>query len=383
MQKIIRKILLLIIMMFSAIAAATQTAPISSKQNQLGKISKDIKVLQQNLTTTEHKRDETIGSLKKTDLNISTISKLETSITNKIGLQTKELAKLQQEAQIKQQALAAQQSLLQQQLKTAYALGKNSYIKILLNQEDPAQISRIKSYYHFLNQARVQIMETIQTLLEEIASNQQQILATVQQLQTLKEQQQQKRQQLQQLKSQQGQIIHQLSNEITTDQQHLNQLIANKKALEDIIQNLKRVALGFSDSNQPFAKEHGHLHWPTKGTVTKHFGTPIGQSQLFYSGILVQANAGQSVYAVHRGRVVFADWLKGFGMLLIIEHDHGYMTLYAHNDNLYKKSGEIVQGGEMIATAGNSGGNVENGLYFEIRANGKPQNPEGWLSKNA
>lgn len=364
------------------IFAWSQAAPVATKQNQLGKLSKDIKTLQQNLVNTEHKRDETVGSLKKTDLEISSASKTLNALTKKINLLTKDLQKLQQQAEEKQKALAIQQSLLQQQLKTAYALGKNSYFKILLNQEDPAAISRIKSYYHYLNEARFQMMEAIKKLLQEIETNQQQIVETVQQLQAAKEQEQQKRQQLQSLKSQQGNIVTQLSKQITSNQQHLNQLIANKKALEEIIQNLNRVAPAFGDSNQPFGKEHGRLHWPTTGKITKHFGTPIGQSQLFYSGILIQTKAGQPVYAVHRGRVAFANWLKGFGLLLIIEHDHGYMTLYAHNDNLYKKAGEIVKGGEMIANAGNSGGSVENGLYFEVRANGKPQNPERWLKKS-
>lgn len=380
LKQLIQTIILLMLVFPSL--AATQNS-VSAKQNQLGQLAKDIKVLQHNLESSQHKRNTTIGSLKKTDLDIASASKLLTSFNTKISLQTQSLEKLKQQAVVKQQALATQQVLLQHQIRTAYALGKNGYLKILLNQEDPAAISRIKSYYHYLNQARLHVMGKIEKLLQEIAENQQQIISTVQQLEALKKQQQQKKHQLQQLKSQQGEIVNKLSQQITSNQQHLTQLIANKKALEDIIQNLKRVNRpAFADLNKPFAKEHGRLHWPTTGTIAKHFGTPIGQSQLFYSGVLIATKAGQAVYAVHRGRVVFAEWLKGFGLLLIVEHDHGYMTLYAHNDNLYKKSGEIVQGGEIIAAAGNSGGNLENGLYFEIRANGKPQNPESWLNKN-
>lgn len=372
---------IIILLLFLPTIIFAKSAPLSNKQNQLGKLSKDIKNLQKNLESTQHQREKILQTLKQTDLEIASTSKSLSSINNKIKIQTDELKELQEETQLKKEALAKQQDLLQQQLKNEYALGGNSDLKILLNQEDTARLSRIKSYCHYLNQARLAIVVKIEQLIKEIETNQQQILLRVDQLTKLKQAQQEKNTSYQQLKTQQHHVIDQLSKQITNNQQHLSQLISNKKALETVIQNLKLSASGFTDSHQPFSKERNRLHWPTIGTIVKRFGIPIGQSQLFYSGVLIKAKLGQAVYAVHGGRIVFANWLKGFGLLLIIEHDHGYMTLYAHNDNLYKKNGDTVKGGEMIASVGNSGGNVENGLYFEIRYKGKPQDPEKWLNK--
>jgi septal ring factor EnvC (AmiA/AmiB activator) len=160
----------------------------------------------------------------------------------------------------------------------------------------------------------------------------------------------------------------------------VDQLKANQSALEKVLRAVQEsmADLPANLGNSPFASLQGKLKWPAQGRMVHHFGAYREQGALRWNGVLIAAPPGSPVRAVHHGRVVFADWMRGFGNLIIVDHGGGYMSLYGHNESLLKGPGDWVRGGETLATSGNSGGQSQAGLYFEIRHKGTPVNPARW-----
>jgi septal ring factor EnvC (AmiA/AmiB activator) len=152
--------------------------------------------------------------------------------------------------------------------------------------------------------------------------------------------------------------------------------------LQSLVDELTRLltSLPISDA-EPFAKTRGRLEWPTDGRIMQRFGQSRADGRLRWDGVLLAAGAGEDVRAVHHGRVVYADWLQGMGLLVIIEHGNGYLSLYGHNQDVIAEIGEWVTPGAVIAHVGDSGGRAIPGLYFEIRKDGKPVDPDGWMHK--
>jgi septal ring factor EnvC (AmiA/AmiB activator) len=161
-------------------------------------------------------------------------------------------------------------------------------------------------------------------------------------------------------------------------------LRAEEQRLAELVQRVGELMAGFPvDSEEPFAASRGKLAWPVQGRVTGNFGQVRGAGPVRWNGVLVEAAAGTPVRAVHRGRIAFADWLQGVGLLIIVDHGGGFMTLYGHNEALLKESGDWVEPGELIAQVGDTGGQASSGLYFEIRQNGEPVDPNRWLARAA
>lgn len=166
-----------------------------------------------------------------------------------------------------------------------------------------------------------------------------------------------------------------------TKDQQLNTLLANKQALEQLVTQLNTPSPKtpvYQQPSQPFVNMQGKLTWPTVGQITQRFGSSVDQTSVTSEGVFISAPQNQPVRAVYPGRVIFAGWLRGIGMLIILDHGNGYMTLYGHDHSLFKKVGDVVKAGDEIADVGFSGGDQKSGLYFQIRANGQPLNPETW-----
>ena len=275
-----------------------------------------------------------------------------------------------------QNQLNIQQDDLAEQIRATYMLGKEGRIKLLLNNQDPNELSRIFIYYNYLQKTRLRLINEIDKTLQRLHKNKQKIEKETRKFLTLEKQQQDELQNLTAHKKQRTHLLHKINQKINTQQQKLNKLLTNKKTLEKILAHLStQISPDFAT---PLNQLHKKLSWPTKGKIDNLYGSSILHSQLKWDGILIRAPLGQDVHAVSAGKVVFSDWLSGYGLLLIINHGHGYMSLYARNNSLYKQVGDIVQKGEVIATIGKSGGYRTPSLYFAIRYNGKPVNPGIW-----
>ena len=269
------------------------------------------------------------------------------------------------------------------QLRSAYMMGRNEPLKMLLNQRSPAQFQRNLTYYGYFGRDRAGKINLITQNIAEIDELARQIEEQDNELEQLEIQRQRRVQELDKARKQRGRVLASLTAESRNRGAQLKRLQQQQLQLEKLLAELRRAteATPF-DPNDPFAKLRGRLSWPVAGKVELGYGDTIAGG-LRSNGIEIAADRGANVRAVHEGRVIFADWLSGRGLLIILDHGNGYLSLYGHNEQLFKQAGATVRAGETIAAAGDSGGRARPGLYFEIRRAGKPVNPSGWFKSSA
>ncbi|MEJ2142247.1 MAG: peptidoglycan DD-metalloendopeptidase family protein [Gammaproteobacteria bacterium] len=354
------------------------------KQAELKVLRKNISSLQEEINSTRTRHSNASRELQKIEMAIGkTVSNLK-QINQKYRQQQKRLKKLFKEKRHHEKELSVQRSLLAEQLRTAYKNGRQEYLKLILNQQDPAAVSRVMTYYNYFNKARTQrIDKALQTIsrLEKIKTDieqQQQVLTK------LKQQQLAEKQQLEKSYNKRAVVVVQLRKELNSKDKKLSRLLENEKQIQRLLQAIREVMpelLRVPDESLPFARLRGKLEWPASGSIKKVYGKRRQPGNLRWNGIVIRAPQGRTVHAVARGRVAYADWLRGYGLLLIIDHGDGYMSLYGHNQSLFRETGDWVEAGEEIASIGNSGGQQQSGLYFEIRHKGKPTNPGKWCRK--
>ncbi len=352
---------------------------LANDQSTLKKLTNKIASIRSLLNQDNDKRDRLQKALEKNEIISGKLSKQLHKTRRNLTQQATLLQALKKSEKNYQGTLEAQQALLTKQIKTAYVLGRQPYLKLILNQQDSNQLSRILMYYQYINRDRISAIDDLQNTLMQIEKNQQQIRTQYDTLHTLQQKQQTEKSKLIEIKKNRQQLIQVINDHIQNRTQRLQRLIANKRQLE---QTLKRLAGRVQRQRfGNFARWRGKLLWPTKGKVLPIYGTKIEQSELKWGGVLIKAPDGRPVHAVANGKVVFAKWLPGYGLLIIINHGNGYMTLYGRNHALYKATGDIVRIGDLIATVGQSGGYQTPALYFAIRHNGKPLNPESWVRR--
>lgn len=272
---------------------------------------------------------------------------------------------------------------LSAQLRAAYMMGRNEPLKMLLNQRSPAEFTRNLTYYGYFGRLRAEQIEQITENIARIDDLTAQIDAEDAQLAALEGQQKERVGELESARRQRGRVLASLEKESKGRAATLQRLQRQQAQLERLVKELSRVTESVPfDPNDPFAKLRGKLSWPVAGRISVNFGD-IRTGTLRSDGIEIDADRGSSVRAVHEGLVVYSDWLSGRGLLVIVQHGNGYLSLYGHNEQLFKKAGDRVSAGDVIATAGDSGGRKEPGLYFELRRNRKPVDPRGWFRTSA
>ena len=305
-----------------------------------------------------------------------------------------------------------QQELLEQQLVSAYMTGQNDLIKLILNQEDLSKIIRAKSYYHYLNEARLESIESLHATQQKLNKNEIEQTAAITSLEALYKEQKKSQQVISAEKLKRDQALQALKQDINYQTKKLAQLANSEKALrarlKKAAQERKKRQLAAAKAkadlerknrakaqaqaqakkiieakrraqeNTKLATQKGRLQWPIKGKVLHRFGTSRS-SQVKWKGIAIAANEGEKVLAVAAGQVLFAGYFKGYGMVIAIDHSDNYITLYGYNQTLLHKAGDQVLQGDAIALAGHSGGQDTNGLYFELSHEGKAQDPLPWL----
>lgn len=371
------------IIVYSLSFLMMNTLPLNAARHdpRLDKLNNQIASIKANINQDVNKRLQLQQELQKNEESSGKISTELQKTNQKLQQQQRLLASLKSSESTQQSILRNQQSVLGQQIRTAYLIGDTSYLKLILNQQDPSEIGRALIYAHALNASRIQTIDTLQNTLQQIQSNQQQIQQHSQVLSELENKQRTQRDSLVKVTKNRRQLIQTMNGTIKTKNQKLDQLITDKRRLELMLAELEKKSLSRMTGSTNFGKLKGRMPWPTKGNILNNFGTQIEQSELRWTGILIKAAPGQPVRAVANGKVVFAKWLSGYGLLLIISHGDGYMTLYGRNQDLYKKEGDTVSQGELVASAGKSGGFQIPGLYFAIRHNVQPLDPLSWFSK--
>ncbi len=351
-------------------------------EERLKKLRVRIESLQEKLNETRGRRDDVREEVRGLERRIGGLLHSLRKTDIELRANEKKLKQLVARAERERGNLGVQRQQLSRQIYTAYLMGRQEYPKLLLNQQDPAQVSRVVTYYRYLNRARTERIDRIQTGLAKLETLEQEIREQRQELEKLRTSQNGQKAALETSRTRRGELLASLNREVRDQSRQIDRLRADEKRLEQLVEELKTVLpdplLPPPGANTSFAKLRGRLPLPTRGSILARYGGSKNLGNLKWRGLLIGGQEGQNVTSVYRGRVVFADWLRGFGLLLILDHGDGYMTLYGHNQSLHKGVGDWIEAGEIIASLGNTGDMTRPGLYFEIRHNGEPRDPLIW-----
>jgi len=406
-------------------------------QQQLDATRQDIAELKKTLGKLQEEKAGVQKDLKATETDIGNLEKQVEALQQELKKTEGELERLDTEKNKLQSARVEQQRLIAIQARSAYQNGREEYLKLLLNQQNPEKFARTLTYYDYLSKARLEQLRTFNETLRQLANVEQEIATQQQQLLAQRADLDSRRQALETERGKRQQVLAKLNSDMKDrdqklqsreqDQADLSKVLktieetlarqareaeeARKKALLAQQEAEKRrqqealaAAAAREQAREPveppkkarttlgplvssdganyggaFSAARGKLPWPVNGRLLARFGDARGSdARAKWDGVMISANPGTQVRAVHGGRVVFADWLRGAGLLVILDHGNGYLSLYGHNQSLLKSAGDIVKAGEAISTVGDSGGQDAAGLYFAIRQQGRPTDPSQW-----
>tara|TARA_B110000858_G_scaffold134187_1_gene152524 strand:+ start:26499 stop:27698 length:1200 start_codon:yes stop_codon:yes gene_type:complete len=388
----LRLALLLPLVLISGWASPqTHAAETSAQaQQELSAVGDAISEIQSWLTTAKSTQSVELENLQQADLQISALSQSISATETALAETESEIASLSLQANQLSDKKAVQSKILEQVIRTAYMTGSQSAIELLLNQEDLSKSTRMVYYHRVFTQAQLERIASFQETLDEVQNvNQSLEIKTV----DLKEEQLTLKNSLERLsESKAGRelALRQLRADIASRSSQLEQLEIGQLQLQKLIEEINRAVANIPTSMQrsPFDLQLGKLSMPVIGQITDRFGSRYGDGDLTRQGIIIAVSEGTPVQAIHPGRVVFSDWLRGTGLLVIVDHGQGYMSLYGANQALSKQAGDWVDAGDVVATSGmaneltgSRGISQTPGMYFEIRHHGEAQNPTRWFSE--
>ncbi len=351
------------------------------KKYELEKLRERMAVLRKKLDKKQQAKNSETKSLKDIEVRIGERAYVLKKINRHLRKQKRALKKLKKRHQKTRRKLASQRQILSQQIRAAYMIGRQEYLKLLLNQENPAAIGRTLTYYDYFHKARSQHIDEAVVTIKKLDRLTQEVRTKTNELKSSRAQQRREKQKLEDDFIDRSIIVKAMEKDIATQAGRLKKLTENEQLLQQLLKEIRNIMpsmLTEIDKRETFGQRRGRLKWPVKGKVKRLFGKSRQAAHLKWNGVVIPSKEGRDVKAVSHGRVAYADWLRGYGMLLIIDHGDGYMTLYGYNQALYKETGDWVEEGEVIATVGRSGGQSKSGLYFEVRVKGKPSNPVKW-----
>ncbi|MFA5241538.1 MAG: peptidoglycan DD-metalloendopeptidase family protein [Sulfuricella sp.] len=381
------------ILALACLGTHTSAAPKPELQELRGRIES----LQKALDSKEDAKADAADELKTSEQAISEINSALRDLARQQQATQSTLKSLEQEKTALDKRIGAEQTMLGRLLYQQYRSGQQDQLKILLNQENPGQAARQLRYYTYLARARNELLEKLRGNLEKLHRLTHETETKQAELLQIRSEQDKQRGKLLAQQEMKKKLVTQLAKQIGQQRSELSRLQLNEKKLTQLIERLakqqratsrktERPSSAARNSAVPdasyagtsFPQLKGKLLLPVRGELTGRFGTPRQDSGSPWRGLFIRTAAAQEVHAIASGRVVFSDWLRGFGNLLIVDHGSGYMSLYGNNESLFKRTGEDIRAGDVIASTGNSGGNPETGLYFEIRHQSRPFNPLEW-----
>lgn len=409
----------LIALLFTCLLSPVMADQRAETQQQLDAAQKDVSELKKLLEQIQKEKSGVQGELKKTESEMGQLEKQVKGLQQELNKSNQELKRLDDEKKKLQQSRLEQQRLIGIQARAAYQGGQQEYLKLLLNQQNPEKFSRTLTYYDYLSQARLEQLATFNETLRQLANVEQDIANQQNQLNEQKSALDGRREQLADARKERQLALAKLNKDLSDRDQKLKARQQEQAQLGNVLKTIeatlarqareaaeaRKQALAAEQARPKaekankgaegalvsssgasyggsFASARGKLPWPVDGRLAAGFGSARGgDERTKWDGVLISAGAGSQVHAVHGGRVVFADWLRGAGLLVILDHGNGYLSLYGHNQSLLKDAGQIVKAGEAIATVGTSGGQNTPALYFAIRQQGRPSDPAQWCRR--
>ncbi|WP_083632722.1 murein hydrolase activator EnvC family protein [Chromohalobacter japonicus] len=356
-----------------------QNSPEAVKR-QLEALGSDIENAESRLEGTRDERDSAQDELREVETELADTQQRLTGLQREQDQLDQEVAELKQQRQTLEEERRQQRAALATQLNALYRLGPTPQLKLLLNQTDPARLDRLQQYLNHLNQARQQRLDALAKLEDQLDETQSALQSHQERLDDLASELTERRETLSDQRSEREAILSKYKERYTSQQAKLAALTDNR---EDAQQLLERMQAKLERLDQPppstdIDQTRGELPWPVQGDMLATYGNGDGVDR---NGMLIGAEAGTPVSAVHAGRVVFANWMRGFGNLLIVDHGDNVMTLYAHLQRFDVEVGAQVARGDTLAAVGDSGGRDSPALYFEVRKNGDPIDPSDWIAR--
>jgi murein hydrolase activator len=368
--------LLLVLATTTAIAGDPETT-----SAELEAVRERISALEREIDAARNESETLRKQLRSTEDEINAANRKLTGLQSSLTEKSDHLESLTAEQTRQRTILQDATEALARQIRAAYISGRRDYIKLLLNQEDPGTIGRTLTYYDYYNRARTEQISKVSGQLEELAQLARTIGKEQAELQQLQATEQVRLSELEGLRAARRQIMAHLDGQIRSHGEELGSLREDQQRLENLLEELRAAPTSPTAPLPPFGELRGKLDWPVSGRVLNRFGSSRRDGAMTWQGVRLEAREGEDVRAISSGQVIFADWFRNLGLLLIVDHGEGYMSLYGHNHDLLKTTGDWVEDGEIIAHAGSSGGQNQPAVYFEIRHQGKPVNPALWCRR--
>ncbi len=376
------------LMLCGLFASSTSSFALSDdeqRQARLTELKATIDQLKNELQNIRSNRNDLLSELETAETKIGKLSEKVKELREQLENKQSQLNQLQGEKEALARVKKQQMASVEQQINAAYRLGQQSSLKMLLNQQDPTQVARNMYYLDRVLSSQTTKIKTYVSTINRLEQLEPEITQATHELKQHHQTLEAKRQDLLNRFADRQRTLNKLDATLSSKDAQLAALEKDRKNLEDLLQRVVMVTgdLSVAVSNRPFKELKGKLLWPAKGKLLNRYGSSRVAGKIRWQGVTIGANEGTPVHAVHHGRVVFSDYLRGQGLLIIIDHGDGFLSLYAHNQTLYKDIGDWVSAGEQIAAVGLSGGQKRAALYFELRYQGKPTDPQAWLKKSA
>ena len=352
------------------------------KERELENVRQKISDLKKSMDRRAADRDRITGDLQEAEVQISEKRVRLKELERQKQFSERRKAEFEDKLKVREAELDEESGQLAAQVRAAYTSGSQERIKLLLNQQDPATTGRMMVYYQYLSDYRGGNIEKVKGIIDELAVLHQNAADEESRLAGLARAKYAELVELNKGQERRQELLAALKSKMQQEGSEIERLAAEEKDLSRLIAELTSILSDYPiRSEEPFSELKGQLTWPVAGRLLHDFGQPRAGGRLKWNGVVLAAPRGREVRAVYHGRVVFADWLAGMGLLLIVDHGEGFMTLYGYNETILKSGGEWVAPGDVIATVGDSGGQQQASLYFEIRQGTRPVNPRTWITK--
>jgi septal ring factor EnvC (AmiA/AmiB activator) len=384
------------------LAITAHAAPEVGKQEELKDLRSRIQALQEELEQTSEDKSEVTDALKNSERSISDANRGLRDLESRQRRLAQTLKQLANDTQSTEAQIAEQQKRLAELLRQHYVQGGGDAMKLMLNGQNPGEVARNIEYYSYIGRARTELIRQHRESLSHLRTLQEKTREQNNDLHQVKQERIAQKKTLEAEKGARQQVLYKLSAQIRQQRKAIDTLIRDEKRLTRLVEKLARLAAASAKPKpQPaltqkpgqtvksvadaslaglnFSRLKGRLALPVAGEILNKFGQNREDGGPAWKGLFIRARQGHEVHSVGSGKVAFADWLRGFGNLLIIDHGDGYLSLYSNNESLYKQPGDPVRAGDVVATVGSTGGQNEPGLYFELRHQGKPFDPLAWV----
>ncbi len=352
------------------------------KEKELEEVRQRISALKKSMDAAAADRDRLTAELQKAEVTISEKRLRLAELERERDYSTRRRVELEAALAARRAELQNESAELAAQLRAAYMGGSQERLRLLLNQNDPATLGRLMAYYRYLNDYRAGNIEVVAAAIRDLAKLQSEIAAEEARLEAIAARRSTELKTLDAAQDDRRELLASLRQKMASEDREIKRLAAQEADLSRLIDELTSILSDYPiRSEEPFSRYKGRLTWPVAGTLLHDFGQPRVDGRVKWNGVVLAAPRGREVRSVYHGRVVFADWLAGLGLLVIVDHGEGFMSLYGYNETLLKDAGDWVAPGDVIATVGDSGGQPQAGLYFELRQGTRPVNPRSWVTR--